>query len=193
MSMNRANAIKQILTMRQVAEFYGFHPNRAGYIQCPFHSGDKHGSLKIYPDTGGWHCFGCGAGGSVIDFAMRLFDINFKQAVLRLNSDFNLGLSNEKPDRHAVSAAMQKRREEQREAEKQACAFKIMIRELWRLRDTVDLCPPVRDGDTTWYHPLYIDAVKRLPAVENWIDEYLQKGGCTDWSKFQNILKMNTL
>ena len=87
-----ASQIKQLLTMQEVAERYGFIPNRSGYIQCPFHQGDNHGSLKIYPGTGGWHCFGCGAGGSVIDFAMRLFDINFRQAVLRLNMDFGLGI-----------------------------------------------------------------------------------------------------
>ena len=43
-----AAEIKERLTARQVVEFYGFHPNRMGYIQCPFHTGDDHGSLKVY-------------------------------------------------------------------------------------------------------------------------------------------------
>ena len=64
-----ARQIKEHLTARQVVELYGFHPDRGGYIQCPFHAGDNHGSLKVYDgDKSGWHCFGCGAGGSVIDF-----------------------------------------------------------------------------------------------------------------------------
>lgn len=32
-----ARQIKERLTTRQVVELYGFHPDRGGYIQCPFH------------------------------------------------------------------------------------------------------------------------------------------------------------
>ena len=31
-----ARQIKEHLTARQVVELYGFHPDRGGYIQCPF-------------------------------------------------------------------------------------------------------------------------------------------------------------
>ena len=34
-----ARQIKEHLTARQVVELYGFHPDRGGYIQCPFHKG----------------------------------------------------------------------------------------------------------------------------------------------------------
>lgn len=33
-----ARQIKERLTTRQVVELYGFHPDRGGYIQCPFHT-----------------------------------------------------------------------------------------------------------------------------------------------------------
>lgn len=33
-----ARQIKERLTTRQVVELYGFHPDRGGYIQCPFHN-----------------------------------------------------------------------------------------------------------------------------------------------------------
>ena len=89
--------IRQQLTMREVAELYGFTPDRNGFIKCPFHSGDNHGSLKLYPEDRGWHCFGCNAGGSVIDFVMKLFDLTFQQAVLRLDNDFGLHLTYEAP------------------------------------------------------------------------------------------------
>lgn len=79
--------------MDEVARHYGFEPNRAGFMRCPFHQGDHTASLKIYAGDRGWHCFGCNSGGSVIDFVMRLYDINFRQAVLRLDLDFGLGLS----------------------------------------------------------------------------------------------------
>lgn len=91
--MNRnAEMIRSRLTTREAAEQYGFHVNRNGCIQCPFHVGDRQASLHIYPGKGGWHCFGCGKGGSVIDFAMCLFGCSFSEAVKRLNNDFSLGL-----------------------------------------------------------------------------------------------------
>lgn len=76
------------LTASEVAERYGYEPNRAGFIECPFHSGDHTASLKLYPGNRGWYCFGCHAGGSVIDFVMRLYSESWKDAVLRLNGDF---------------------------------------------------------------------------------------------------------
>lgn len=114
-----AAEIKERLTARQVIEFYGFHPNRTGYIQCPFHTGDDHGSLKVYDGKkSGWHCFGCGAGSTVIDFVMKLFNINFRQACLRLDVDFSLGLTGEKPSAAEVSAVLAARRQEaERKAE----------------------------------------------------------------------------
>ena len=109
-----AAEIKERLTARQVIEAYGFHPNRAGYIQCPFHAGDRHGSLKIYDgDKTGWHCFGCGAGSTVIDFVMKLFNINFRQACLRLDADFSLGLTGKMSSAAEISAG-RKQREKQR-------------------------------------------------------------------------------
>ena len=102
-----AAEIKERLTARQVIEAYGFHPNRAGYIQCPFHAGDRHGSLKIYDgDKTGWHCFGCGAGSTVIDFVMKLFNINFRQACLRLDADFSLGLTGKMSSAAEISAVL---------------------------------------------------------------------------------------
>lgn len=102
-----AAQIKETLTAREVVEFYGFTPNRGGYIHCPFHAGDNNGSLKVYDGDRGWHCFGCNAGGTVIDFVMKLFDISFRQAVLRIDSDFGLRLTYERPDPKARSALLE--------------------------------------------------------------------------------------
>ena len=69
---NLAYEIKRLLPAVAVFSAYGLPPNRSGFVQCPFHQGDRHASLKVYSgNKAGWHCFGCGAGGSVIDFAMR--------------------------------------------------------------------------------------------------------------------------
>lgn len=181
--MDTANEIRRLLPARQVAEFYGFSVGRSGFIKCPFHQGDRTASLKLYDGEGGFHCFGCGAHGSVIDFVMRLFDLNFRQAVLRLNADFHLGLTPSKPDRAARSAALEARREEQRRRNQAEENFRYMVSERHYWRDVLEVFPPVRQGDDVYYHPLYVEAVKRLPYIEYWLDDYIEKGGKEHWMK----------
>ena len=40
--------IKRTVFMEKLVERYGLYPNRAGFIVCPFHKGDRNASLKIY-------------------------------------------------------------------------------------------------------------------------------------------------
>lgn len=167
--------IKERLTAQEVVEFYGFHPDRSGFIKCPFHQGDRHASLKVYSgNKTGWHCFGCGAGGSVIDFVMKLFDIDFRQACVRLNTDFSLGLTGERSSHAERSALLEARR---RAAEKQE-ALEREIREKaeehrywWEV--TKYFCPDQKDAEAGYIHPLYAEALKRLPYLEYWLDEHL--------------------
>lgn len=49
----------------------GRRANRQGKVLCPFHQ-ERHASLHLYPD-GSFYCFGCGRGGSIIDFAALLW------------------------------------------------------------------------------------------------------------------------
>lgn len=163
--MGESEQIKERLTAREVFEFYGFHPNRAGFIQCPFHSGDKHGSLKIYPGAGGWHCFGCGAGGSVIDFAMLLFDTNFSQACDRLNADFGLGLARKKPTRTERFALVEARRREVEQKAADDAEYKRQAARYRYYRDAAENADPQSD--------LYAEAVKALDPLEYWLDEHI--------------------
>lgn len=94
--------IKAALPMREVADHYGFEVNRSGDMLCPFHA-DTHPSLHCYPGSRGWYCFVCGTGGDVIDFVAKLFHITVRQAAIRLDNDFRLGLTMERPDRSAVN------------------------------------------------------------------------------------------
>ena len=47
---------------------------------CPFHQ-EKSPSFYVSPDKGFFHCFGCGAHGTVIDFVMRRRNLDFLGAV----------------------------------------------------------------------------------------------------------------
>ncbi len=84
--------IKQSVTLSQACQTYGIPINRQGFSRCPFHSGDNTPSFKIYPNDRGFYCFGCGASGDVITFVKMLFNLNFLEAVKKLNADFSLGL-----------------------------------------------------------------------------------------------------
>jgi DNA primase len=46
---------------------------------CPFHP-DKNPSLMISEEKGVWHCFGCGAGGDLFSFIMRMENVDFIEA-----------------------------------------------------------------------------------------------------------------
>jgi DNA primase len=48
--------------------------------RCPWHEGDDTPSCIVSPKTNLWHCFGCGAGGSVIDWVMRTHKVSFRHA-----------------------------------------------------------------------------------------------------------------
>ena len=133
--MGMAEEIRSRLTMQEVAEHYGFQVGRSGFIKCPLHRGDNTASMKLYDGAGGFHCFGCGAHGSVIDFVMQLFNLNFKQAVLRINSDFHLGLTSSKPDRSTYSRILEARREEIRRKEQAEENFRCAAHELHYWKD----------------------------------------------------------
>lgn len=89
---NTAEIIRQAVTMTDICRHYGFKVNRAGFICCPFHSGDREPSLKIYPSSRGWNCFGCGKGGSVIGFVEEMHGVGFSEAVRIIDNIFSLGL-----------------------------------------------------------------------------------------------------
>jgi len=50
---------------------------------CPFHQ-EKSPSFYVFEDQGNYHCFGCGAHGTAIDFVMNLEGLTFPEALQRL-------------------------------------------------------------------------------------------------------------
>lgn len=78
--------IKAAYSMRDIVERYGFHPTRAGFIPCPFHSGDRQASLKVYDRD--FHCHACGAHGDIIDFVIMMDDVDFKTAYQSLGGEY---------------------------------------------------------------------------------------------------------
>ena len=111
-----AEIIKERVTTLDMMAHAGIQADRRGMAVCPFH-GDRDASLKVYRDPRrGWHCYGCHAGGDVIDFAMRLYGVGFREAVSRINEEFALGLPIGEPMTGAQRRAMREEIERAKQA-----------------------------------------------------------------------------
>lgn len=84
--------ILSTLKMKDVLYKYGIKV-RKDMFSCPFHGADKNPSAKAYDNS--FYCFTCHKGGDVISFVEDYFNLSFKEAMQKLNEDFNLGLSSD--------------------------------------------------------------------------------------------------
>ena len=86
------NHLKENTSLLRLAESQGYALKKEGkdYVMCcPFHE-DKTPSLKITPTKNLFHCFGCGAGGSVIDWVIKTQGVSFRHAVELLKDQSSL-------------------------------------------------------------------------------------------------------
>lgn len=169
------DTICRAVTMRDICTKYGYEPNRAGYISCPIHN-EKTPSLKVYPGDGGWHCFGCGAGGSVIDFVMQVFGINFRQALVRICNDFGIQRTSDAPG--DISELQRRRAREQRERISWQRDYNRRCAEYRRLRQALTDKRP-KPGDER-LDPEYAEALHTLPYLDHWFEHNRYKRGGTN-------------
>ena len=67
--------------VRVVSDYVTLKKRGANYLACcPFHS-EKTPSFTVHAGKGLFHCFGCGVGGSIFDFVMRIEGCGFPEAV----------------------------------------------------------------------------------------------------------------
>ena len=162
MDMTVFESVKDAVTVPEVAREYGFTPNKAGFIRCPFHQ-ERTPSMKLYKNQ--FHCYGCGAHGTVIDFVKDLFHMSALDAVKRLDADFGLHLV----DGHHDHGEAQDRRKIE-EAQDVFCA--------WRDDALYLLCEFVRLANTADYDDLseaQITAIKYLELMVEWIENLESK------------------
>ena len=77
--------IEEIRSRNDIVELIGSYVNlkRAGANfngLCPYHS-EKSPSFTVFPGTQSFYCFGCGAGGDAITFAMKSENLDYPSAV----------------------------------------------------------------------------------------------------------------
>lgn len=87
--MDEARQICEALDIKQVMEDYGIRFNSHGFCEC-FIRGERTPSMSIKNNH--YKCFGCGAYGGVIDFVMEHEGLPFGQALVRLDSQYSLGI-----------------------------------------------------------------------------------------------------
>ncbi len=79
-----------------VGEYVALRRAGGGAIKglCPFHD-EKTPSFNVRPTHGTFHCFGCGEGGDVIAFVMKIDHLSFVESVERLAERVGLQLTYE--------------------------------------------------------------------------------------------------
>ena len=184
--MRLAEQLKEVLTMDDVLRKYGFHIGYNRRMRCPFHE-EKTASFLVHRNNKSWKCYGCGAGGTVIDFVMRLYDINFGQACIRLNSDFSLGLT----DRQPSPGEERKRRAEnfrrQQEERKKRMVLDALCGEYRWLRHVRDNAKWKDDDDPilSWY----CTKMMQMAEMEHLLEIYDFEGEEEWWKNCEYLQK----
>ncbi len=93
-----------------VSEYVELKPKgRKLWACCPLH-GEKTPSFSVSPDKQLFYCFGCHAGGTVIQFVMDMERLTFYEAVQMLANRANMELPNEINDREMQRQRAYKKR-----------------------------------------------------------------------------------
>jgi DNA primase len=134
--MYDVNSIRQANPIEEVAARSGVDLRPVGQRlvgRCPFHR-DGRPSLMVYPDNNTYFCFGCGAGGDVIDFVARLHEVGFKEAAAML-AGHSAHQRGRKPAAPQIERQSQAPTEPELEVVEAAAAFCHDV--LWRSRDAL--------------------------------------------------------
>ena len=166
--MKCAQEIKARLTMRDVLAQFGIDAPRSGRIPCPIHHG-KDRNCVIRDRS--FHCYVCGAGGTVLDFVMQYMDTDLSGAEQILNDRFGLGLPIGREPTRAEQTALERtirlhrleRERKERELKRLQDAYDAALSEWVRLDSIVSKKAP--DGPLDAPDAEWVEAVKKIDAA----------------------------
>lgn len=148
--------IVKTIPLESALAFYGLEIDNKHFALCPFHL-EKTPSLKIFPD-GRWHCFGCERNGDLIDYVQGIFEVNIREAIYKINTDFSLGMDLEQPPtvgdyiraNNKIREAKRERKEAQREYERACKEYEGLMYEFLYVQDALKKYkPPKGSGPGT--------------------------------------------
>ncbi len=85
-----------------ISEYVDLNKRGANYLGlCPFHK-EKTPSFSVSESKDMFHCFGCGVGGDVITFVMRMENLGFVEAVKFLADKYNVTLSQKSENKELI-------------------------------------------------------------------------------------------
>ena len=164
MAENVFEAVKQSVSTRDAAAFYGIEVKRNGMACCPFHD-DKNPSMKVDQR---FHCFGCGEDGDVIDFTAKLFDLSSKEAAEKLAQDFGLIYDSQAPPRRRY--VRQKTEAQKFREDRQRC-YRVLSDYYYLLKKwEADNSPRTPEEEP---HPRFVEAIQKKTYVEYLLDLFL--------------------
>ena len=164
MTENVFEAVKQSVSTRDAAAFYGIEVKRNGMACCPFHD-DKNPSMKVDQR---FHCFGCGEDGDVIDFTAKLFDLSSKEAAEKLAQDFGLIYDSQAPPRRRY--VRQKNEAQKFREDRQQC-YRVLSDYYYLLKKwEADHSPRTPEEEP---HPRFVEAIQKKTYVEYLLDLFL--------------------
>ena len=164
MAENVFEAVKQSISTRDAAAFYGIEVKRNGMACCPFHD-DKNPSMKVDQR---FHCFGCGEDGDVIDFTAKLFDLSPKEAAEKLAQDFGLIYDSQAPPRRRY--VRQKTEAQKFREDRQRC-YRVLSDYYYLLKKwEADRSPRTPEEEP---HPRFVEAIQKKAYVEYLLDLFL--------------------
>ena len=165
--------IKNAIPLPQAIESYTGERLSKNKMRCPLHN-EKTASFTVYPDNNTFYCFGCGASGDIIHFVQRYFDIGFKEAIKRLDCDYNLGLTraptfSEYRRQQREAAKRKAEQERQRNRERQLNKnYWSAFDEVLQYEKSIELFRPLNPGDNP--HPLFIKALQNIEYTRYLLD-----------------------
>lgn len=105
--------------------------DRKGFCRCPFHS-EKTPSFKLFRNNKSFYCFGCGAGGNIINLVSKALNINYLEAMKRLDEDYSLGLfekqikTDTRRSKEAIETARKQLKNQQLQIKRRNNYFKLI-------------------------------------------------------------------
>ena len=128
--------VEEVLRANNIVDVVGtyVHLQKKGanyFGLCPFHN-EKSPSFSVSEPKQMFYCFGCGAGGNVINLVAKVFNITYYEAMKRLDEDYSLGLfqkvikTETRRSKEAVERARKQLKQEQLQLKQKDNYFKLL-------------------------------------------------------------------